>query len=221
MENDPDCACPTLPLLKRNRTSCRLQLRVGLIDTIDNVFCPATAGDPVHSAQRPWLRIQSRESNAVDFNRTWHEYRRGFGHVQSRTDFWIGNENLHWLTTTYSCRLKIELTDWYNETRTAIYEMFSVASQNDGYRIRIGEYHGDMEPSNKVDSRHLETATCCFSSYEPTRLLRQVSPIGITTRVSRPTITSRRARTVPDRTAAAAGGTIPVPTAHACNSTAA
>jgi hypothetical protein len=144
-----NCSCPVLTYPQRNRTTRCFQLRVGLTDTIDNVFCPLTHKNEL----RPWIRIQQRESNSIDFNRTWNEYRRGFGHALNQTDFWIGNENLHWLTHTFSCRLKIELTDWYNETRTAIYETFRIAHQHDGYRIHLADYHGDMETSNKLDSQ--------------------------------------------------------------------
>jgi len=145
-ENNPECPCQTLPHPKRNRTTRCLQLRVGLTETLNNVFC--------HNDDYPqWLTIQNRETNSIDFNRTWFEYRRGFGNVLNQTDFWIGNENLHWLTTTYSCRLKIELTDWYNETRTATYETFHIANAQDGYRIQISGYHGDIESSKKLDSK--------------------------------------------------------------------
>ena len=81
------------------------------------------------------------------------EYRRGFGNVLQQKDFWIGNENLYWLTNKYQCRLKIELTDWYNETRLATYEVFQISSQTDEYRIQLDEYHGNMEMFKKVDSK--------------------------------------------------------------------
>ena len=142
-----NCSCSTVVSPRRNGTTRCLQLRVGF-ETIDNVFCPVNGKWDT----RAWLRVQQRQSNSVSFNRTWNEYRRGFGNVSKETDFWIGNENLFWLTDTYVCRLKIELTDWYNETRTAIYEMFRVANQLDGYRIQLGRYHGDMENSNNIDS---------------------------------------------------------------------
>lgn len=47
-----------------------------------------------------WLLVQQRESGAVGFNRTWAEYRSGFGSVDAngRGEFWLGNQNLHLLT---------------------------------------------------------------------------------------------------------------------------
>jgi hypothetical protein len=91
--------------------------------------------------------------NGLSFNRTWIDYQRGFGNILHRMDFWIGNENLYWLTNNYQCRLKIELTDWYNETRTATYEIFHISNQNDDYRIQIDGYSGNIEAFNKLDSK--------------------------------------------------------------------
>jgi hypothetical protein len=145
-ESHTECSCQTLPHPKTNRTTRCLQLRVGLTEILENVFCQ-------NDDSSQWLTIQNRQTNSIDFNRTWFTYRRGFGNILNQTDFWIGNENLHWLTINYLCRLKIELTDWYNETRTAIYETFRIANQQDGYRIHINGYHGDIEPTNKIDSK--------------------------------------------------------------------
>jgi hypothetical protein len=146
-EGSPDCSCQTLPHPKRNRSTRCLQLRVGLNEILENVFC-------YNDDYPQWLTVQNRETNSIDFNRTWNEYRRGFGNVLNQTDFWIGNENLHWLTSSYPCRLKIELTDWYNETRTGTYDTFRIADHRDGYRIQISGYQGDIEPLNKIDSKN-------------------------------------------------------------------
>jgi hypothetical protein len=154
-ENNPECSCQILPHPKRNRSTRCLQLRVGLNDILENIFC-------YNDDYPQWLTIQNRESNSIDFNRTWIDYRRGFGNILNQTDFWIGNENLYWLTTGYSCRLKIELTDWYNETRTATYDTFRIADHKDGYRIQISGYQGDIEPLNKIDSKNKENLLVFF-----------------------------------------------------------
>ena len=145
-----DCSCQTIPFPRRNRTTRCLDLRVGLADTMTNIFCPISPDVHEHNQ---WLTIQSRQSNQVDFNRTWIEYRRGFGDVIHQTNFWIGNENLYWLTNNYQCRLKIELTDWHNETRIGTYELFYVANQNHDYQLQIGGYSGNLDALNKIDSK--------------------------------------------------------------------
>lgn len=147
--NNVDCSCQTFPYPKRNRTTRCLQIYVGLTDVIFNVFCPIS-NDEYENNQ--WFVIQDRQTNQINFNRTWNEYRRGFGDILHHKNFWIGNENLYWLTNSYQCRLKIELTDWRNETRQAIYELFRISNQNDNYRIQIDGYHGNIEGTNKIDS---------------------------------------------------------------------
>jgi hypothetical protein len=145
-----DCSCSTHIYPKRNRTNNCLRIHVGQTEILSNVFCSGTAEDPETNS---WLMIQNRQTNAIDFNRSWTEYRRGFGNIRQQIDFWIGNENLYWLTNRYQCRLKVELTDWYNETRTATYETFHISSQAEDYRIHIDEYHGNIETFRRIDSK--------------------------------------------------------------------
>ncbi|CAF2926622.1 unnamed protein product [Rotaria sp. Silwood2] len=161
--NHIDCSCQTFIYPKRNRTTYCLELHVGLNETISNVFCPMLHNNHTYNQ---WLLIQNRQTNSINFNRTWNEYRQGFGNIINQTDFWIGNENLYWLTNNYQCRLKIELTDWYNETRIAIYESFRILNHKDDYRIQISEYIGNMETYNKIDSFSRWHHNAPFSTYD-------------------------------------------------------
>ncbi|CAF5179098.1 unnamed protein product [Rotaria magnacalcarata] len=145
-----NCSCHIFLHPTQDPTTKCLELHFGLNETISNVFCPILRNDQEYYE---WVVIQNRRTNSISFNRSWIEYRRGFGNSLNQTDFWIGNENLHWLTNNYQCRLKIELTDWYNETRIATYELFRISNQRDEYRLQIGEYNGTMEPYNKADSK--------------------------------------------------------------------
>ena len=56
-------------------------------------------------------------------------------------EFWLGNDNIHALTTqagtTYA--LRIELDDG-NETRIAAYDSFYIAGPEDNYRLQLGAY---------------------------------------------------------------------------------
>ncbi|CAF3719949.1 unnamed protein product [Rotaria sp. Silwood1] len=148
--NNVDCSCQTFIYPKQDQITHCLELHVGLNQTISNIFCPILHHN--HKTNQ-WLLIQNRQTNSINFNRSWIEYRQGFGNIINQTDFWIGNENLYWLTNNYQCRLRIELTDWYNETRIAIYESFRILNHKEDYRIQMSEYIGNIEPYNKIDSK--------------------------------------------------------------------
>lgn len=40
-----------------------------------------------------WLVVQNRNDASTNFNRTWNEYKFGFGNL--RNNFWLGLEKLH------------------------------------------------------------------------------------------------------------------------------
>ncbi|KAG8539131.1 hypothetical protein GDO81_021367 [Engystomops pustulosus] len=88
-----------------------------------------------------WTVFQRRQDGSVDFNRTWQDYRQGFGSLQG--EHWLGNEHLHSLTRLGQHTLRIELEDWYGVKRHAIYRKFKVASEQNKYRLTAREYQGN------------------------------------------------------------------------------
>jgi len=91
-----------------------------------------------------WIVVhQHINSNGFDWQRSWADYRAGFGSVDA--DFWLGLEKVHLLTTSQPCRLRVEMQqestgDWYS----AEYSSFSVGDEtNDKYRIAVDGYSGD------------------------------------------------------------------------------
>ncbi|KAM4722752.1 uncharacterized protein WCC33_008905 [Rhinophrynus dorsalis] len=88
-----------------------------------------------------WTVIQRRQDGAVDFNRTWQDYKQGFGTLSG--EHWLGNEHLHSLTKIGQHTLRIELEDWYGVKRYAVYRKFKVASEQNKYRLTAREYQGN------------------------------------------------------------------------------
>ncbi|XP_061769696.1 fibrinogen alpha chain [Nerophis ophidion] len=91
-----------------------------------------------------WLLVQQRESGGLNFNRTWDEYRRGFGGVdaQGRGEVWLGNQNLHLLTNQGENLLRVELQDEDGGVTSAEY-VVSVGPEEEGYRLSLSGYSGD------------------------------------------------------------------------------
>eukprot|EP00058_Branchiostoma_floridae_P003920 XP_002589408.1 hypothetical protein BRAFLDRAFT_77852 [Branchiostoma floridae] len=87
-----------------------------------------------------WTVIQRRQDGSVPFNRTWEEYKLGFGNKNG--EYWLGNENIHLLTNQKNYRLRIDLVDWNNESVYAEYSTFRVSGESDGYRLHISGYSG-------------------------------------------------------------------------------
>ncbi|CAH1224803.1 ANGPT2 [Branchiostoma lanceolatum] len=106
-----------------------------------------------------WTVIQRRQDGSVPFNRTWEEYKQGFG--DKNGEYWLGNENIHLLTTQKSYTLRIDMSDWEGESRFAVYSTFRVSSESDGYRLSIAGYSGDagdsMAGSHSLNGRRFST----------------------------------------------------------------
>ena len=54
-------------------------------------------------------------------------------------EFWLGNENIHAITTQAKYELRVDLDDG-NETRFAAYDGFSVKGSQNKYRLDLGDY---------------------------------------------------------------------------------
>ncbi|XP_053171480.1 fibroleukin [Scomber japonicus] len=99
-----------------------------------------------------WTVIQNRQDGSLDFNRTWQEYRDGFGSPQG--EHWLGNAALCALTSTGQHQLRIELEDWHHQKRHATYNNFKVASEAQRYRLTAREYSGDAGNALSYSKRY-------------------------------------------------------------------
>lgn len=92
-----------------------------------------------------WTVIQRRIDGAVSFDRTWGDYRDGFGDL--RSEFWLGNDHIHDLSAQGEYTLRIDLEDWSNKHKHAIYQSFSVEDEEHQYRLHVSGFSGSAQDS--------------------------------------------------------------------------
>ena len=101
-----------------------------------------------------WTVFQRRLDGSVNFYRSWIIYKRGLGNLNG--EFWIGNDNLHHLTTADNVTLRVDLEDFDGNITYAEYTTFKVANESDKYRLLIRGYSDTAGDSMKGD--HSQTA---------------------------------------------------------------
>ncbi|XP_067236425.1 uncharacterized protein fgl2b [Chanodichthys erythropterus] len=98
------------------------------------VFCD------MESSGGGWTLIQHRFDGSTSFNRTWDEYKNGFGKLIE--EFWLGNDKIHLLTKAKNMSLRIEIEDYEGDREYAHYDHFYVANESQQYRLSISGYSG-------------------------------------------------------------------------------
>ncbi len=68
-----------------------------------SVWCDMEWGGKTFVMQR------TADAPFVDFDRTWEEYKNGFGDMDEGKNFWLGNENLHYVTNHRAMTLIIHV----------------------------------------------------------------------------------------------------------------
>ncbi|KAM4021090.1 ficolin-2-like [Anomaloglossus baeobatrachus] len=85
-----------------------------------------------------WIVFQRRVDGSVDFYQDWETYKRGFGNQV--TEFWLGNENIHRLTSGGRFQLRVDLEDFDNKRVYATYSGFSLKGEGDFYRLNLDKF---------------------------------------------------------------------------------
>ncbi|KAH9489629.1 Ryncolin-4 [Bulinus truncatus] len=89
-----------------------------------------------------WIVIQRRVYRDTYFNRTWQEYKHGFGAVCD--DYWLGNENIYLLTSTGQYELRIGM-EFRSVRYFAEYREFYIDSESDKYKLHLNNFTGNVK----------------------------------------------------------------------------
>ncbi len=124
-------------------------------------FCNST------KANSSWLVIQ-RKTSHIAFSNTWKEYKHGFGDLNS--DYWLGLEKLHQITTLATTALLISYRESGSQPVVAEYESFKISNEATGYNLTLGrmiskttnrlEFHNDMKFSTQDRDNDLDDISC-------------------------------------------------------------
>ncbi|KAG8453999.1 hypothetical protein GDO86_000574 [Hymenochirus boettgeri] len=117
-----------------------------------------------------WILIQQRENGSVHFNRTWEEYKNGFGEVDAngKGEVWLGNDLIHFLTQKDTI-LRVELEDWSGGKVYAEYN-FQLGSELEGYVLKVSHYDGTagdaLIEGSKDDGDYTSHVNMKFSTFD-------------------------------------------------------
>ncbi|XP_053681610.1 fibrinogen-like protein 1 [Sabethes cyaneus] len=84
-----------------------------------------------------WTVIHRRFDDSLSFNRTWADFKNGFGDLQGQ--LWLGLEKLHQITRFFDHELLVLTTYKDGSSRSARFNGFAVESELNLYQLRIGD----------------------------------------------------------------------------------
>lgn len=93
-----------------------------------------------------WTIFQRRYSGAVDFNRSWDEYKEGFGDYGSG-DFYLGNDNIHCLSSSKLYNTRIDIS-YQGASYAYVYPNFKLFGESDKYKFSFSGYTGPRPEVN-------------------------------------------------------------------------
>jgi len=99
---------------------------------------PGEENLPFHAYcdEEGWTVIQRRLNGDVDFFRDWSEYASGFGQLSG--EFWLGNDNIHRLTSHRNYELRVEALTYSGKLFHTNNPDFSIDSNEDEFTLHIG-----------------------------------------------------------------------------------
>ncbi|XP_035780364.1 fibrinogen-like protein A [Anopheles albimanus] len=119
----------------------------------NNVNSPFKVYCEMEKFEGGWLVVQHRFDGSVDFYQNWDQYRDGFGELGS--EFWVGLERIHQLTTARNYELIVEVKDFTGNYGYARYNAFQIGSESEQYSLKtVGSYSGTAGDSLSISRGH-------------------------------------------------------------------
>ncbi|XP_041637334.1 angiopoietin-4 [Cheilinus undulatus] len=115
------------------------------------VFCD------METAGGGWTVFQRRFNGSVDFQRSWKEYKMGFGDVLG--EHWLGNEALHLLSSQGQYSMRVELRDWEGNPAHSQYDRFTLTSERQQYRLYLRGYSGTAGRQSSLATQGVSFST--------------------------------------------------------------
>ena len=95
-----------------------------------------------------WTVIQRRFDGTTDFYLNWTDYKRGFGSLTG--NFWLGNDNIHRLSTSGDTVLRVDLEDWDGKTAYTVYGKFVLDDESNKYKLTVSDYDQSSTGGNSL-----------------------------------------------------------------------
>ncbi|XP_073455846.1 ficolin-2-like isoform X1 [Aquarana catesbeiana] len=135
---------------------------------------PLTVLCDMHTDGGGWIVFQRRCDGSVDFLRNWESYKKGFG--SRLTEFWLGNENIHMITSSGTWELRVDLQGFDTIKHFAKYNFFKILGEAEKFKLVIRNftsgnagdsltYHNGMKFS-AVDQDNDTDAKDCVQLYK-------------------------------------------------------
>ena len=103
-----------------------------------------------------WTVVQRRVDGSVQFNRTWKDYKDGFGTISERGEFWLGLEKIYRLTgSSQFTQLRIDLVNFDERTAFAHYRSFAVGTADTEYKLVLNGYNNKSTAGDALSQASL------------------------------------------------------------------
>ncbi|XP_071851983.1 receptor-type tyrosine-protein phosphatase mu-like isoform X2 [Apostichopus japonicus] len=101
-----------------------------------------------------WTVLERRLDGSVGFNRTWLDYKNGFGFY--RSEFWLGLDKIAYITNQRNYQLRVEFSTESNITYKLHYDYFRITDEWGNYTLSNIELHISNQIRLVKGTTHLE-----------------------------------------------------------------